>query len=247
MKMQTLAQVNPRASYEFDPKKVALKRMRVQARIAHAISIWSTIEALTANIILHALHGDMRAAVHMYAAITSATASNAALKAAIRTGLRPEYAELFDAIWQIGGELVEDRHRLAHWIMGYSEEIPNAVLLFNPRDGLKRGAHNISVGRLGQPDQFTPRPLNKIRVASVEYLDDLRARLLGQMHRIMAFMAILEMYETDDDVDAAAIDERYRRLCTEPRIRHQLDSGPGGKNRPKAQQRRRSKASRDHS
>jgi hypothetical protein len=237
MKMQTLAQLNPKASYEFDPEKVALKRMRVQARIAHAISIWSAIEALTANVISHALHGDMRAAVHMYTAITSATASNAALKAAVRAGLQPEYAELFNAIWEIGADLADDRHKLAHWVMGYSKEIPNAVLLLNPKDGIRRGAHNISVGRLGQPDQFTPRPLNKIRVASVDYLDDFRGRLLDQMHRIGSFLEMLSMYETDEP-DASTIEERYRQLCNLPEIHRTLARRrERGKNKPKAPQR----------
>jgi hypothetical protein len=119
MKMKTLAQVNSKANYSFDPVDVASCPPEVLARVARCISIWSLIEALTANVALFAVKGDMRVPMEMYLSITSSGAANAALKTAVRVGLEPKYRELFDAIWTISGELASERHKLAHWGMGY--------------------------------------------------------------------------------------------------------------------------------
>ena len=173
MKMKTLAQVNSKANYSFDPVDVASCPPEVLSRVTRCISIWSMIEAFTASVALYAVKGDIRVAMEMYASIKSSGAANAALNTAVRMGLEPKYGELFNAIATLSGELASERHKLAHWGMGYSRDIPNAILLLNPTDGFKRGAHNISVGRLGQYAKFTPRPINKVRVCSAEYLDHL--------------------------------------------------------------------------
>jgi hypothetical protein len=219
--MKTLTQVNAKAKYTFVPSEVGSNRPEVQTRMVRCISTWSFIEALTAHIVAFSLKGDMRVAVEMYLAITSATASNAALKTAVRVGLDRKYAELFNAIWILGGELVGERHKLAHWTLGYSADVPNALLIMDPKEGVKRGAHNISIGRLPQIGRFTPRPINKIRVLSIEYLDGLIEALDAQLARVHRFLNLLEMQESETP-KASLIQRRYRQLCNEPQIRQAL-------------------------
>ena len=221
MRMKTLSQVNPKADYSFDPRDVGLKRPYVQARIARVIAIWAGIESLTVNVLLNALGGDIRIASEMFLSVTSGAASRAALKTAIRLGLPPDRAAIFNAIWTISGELVDDRHKLAHWIVGYSKDIPNALLLLDPKDGFRRGAHNLTFWRLGQHHKFTRRPIHKIRVLSAEYLDSLTSDFYAQQDRLMAFLDLLRLDETAD-VPPAAIQRRYDQLCNEPRIRQIL-------------------------
>ena len=218
MKMKTLAQVNSKANYSFDPVDVASCPAEVLSRVARCISIWSLIETFTAKVAIYALKGDMRVAMEMYLSITSSGAANAALKTAVRVGLEPKYSELFSAIWTISGELADERHRLAHWGMGYSKDIPNAILLLNPKDGLKRGAHNISVGRLEQYGKFTPRPINKLRVCSAEYLDHLIQTFQHHLTRILGFVYLLECCEDLPPPSRRTMKTLYDRLYNEPRI-----------------------------
>jgi hypothetical protein len=249
MKMKTLSQVNPKAEFDVDPRKIGLKRPEVLSRVAKGISVWTLIEALTAQVVIYSLKGDVRIATEMYLSITSSGASNAALKTAVRLGLPAKYAELFNAIWMLSGGLADERHRLAHWAIGYCEEIPNALLLANPRDGLKRGAHNISVGRLQQYGKFTPRPINQIRVLSVEYLDDLIERLQAQLDRIHSFIQLLSMHELvgfdgskQRASDLRSLKQEYDLLCNEPQIRQILTLARGRLKNKKATQRRRSRS-----
>jgi hypothetical protein len=238
--MKTLSQVNSKADYTFDPRHIGLKRPEIQARIARAISIWSIIDSLTVLVLGFALKGDIRIAAEMFMSITSAPASNAALKAAVRLGLKSDYAEIFNAIWTISGELVEARHRLAHWVLGYSKDIPRALLLFNPKDGFRRGASNLTFWRLGHQERFLRRrPTNKIRVLSAEYLDSLIIDFLAHASRIDAFLELLRLDETAN-VPASEIQQLYDRLYNEPRIHQTIARALGApKNTPAVREPRR--------
>jgi hypothetical protein len=241
MQLKTLTQVNSKAKYTFDPRDIGLKHQEIQTRIAHVISIWSSIEGLTASIVLWALGADVKVAAAMYSAITSAPASNAALKTAVRLGLKPKYAELFNAIWTISGELGEHRHRLAHWYVGYSSDIPNALLLLNPKDGFLRGAENMTYWHTGEHEKYTPRQLSKIRVASKEYMDTLIAELLSHLDRVTHFLELLRLSLTAD-VARAVIRRQYDRLYNEHRIHQILILARADRKSKKATQRRRSRA-----
>lgn len=240
MKMRTLAQVNSKASYSFDPADVALCPPELLAKVTRCISIWSLIESFTAQVAIFALKGDMRVAMDMFLSITSSGAANAALKTAARVGLEPRHSEIFNAIWTINGELADERHRLAHWGMGYSEDIPNAILLLNPKDGLKRGAHNISVGRLEQYGKFTPRPINKVRVCSSEYLDDLIRAFGDQLDRISGFIGMLERSEDLPIPSRRTMKQLYDRLYNEPQILQAITLMRGRQKKKKAAPKRRS-------
>lgn len=239
MKMKTLAQVNPKADYSFDPADVALCPPDILGKVTQCISIWSLIEAFTAKVAIYALKGDVRVSMEMFLSITSSGAANAALKTAVRVGLEPKYAEIFNAIWTINGQLADERHRLAHWGMGYSKDIPNAILLLNAKDGLKRGAHNISVGRLEQYGKFTPRPINKVRVCSSEYLDYLIGAFDAQLNRISGFVGLLERAEDLPHPSRRTMKQLYDRLYNEPQILQAITLMRGHQRKKRATPKRR--------
>jgi len=164
----------------------------------------------------------MRVAIEMYLSITSSSAANAALKAAVRLGLEPKYGELFNAIWTISGELASERHKLAHWGMGYSKDIPNAILLLNPKDGIRRGAHNISVGRLEQYAKFTPRPINKVRVCTSEFLDHLIQLFKSHLDRVYGFTELLSLSEATRPPSRRTLKMQYDQLYNEPEIHKKI-------------------------
>lgn len=241
--MKTLAQVNSRAKYTFDPRDVGRQRKKIHVQISRAISIWSSIESLTSNIIMNALGADVIVGAEMFLSITSAPAANAVLKTAVRLGIKPKYAELFNALWTINGELIEERHKLAHWILGFSKEVPNALLLFNPKDGFRRGAYNITFWHHGQHERFIPRQINKIRVLSSDYLEELISEFLAQLYRVDAFLNLLRL-DVTADVPASVIQRQYDQLYNEPRIHQILLLARADQKNKKAAQRRRARASR---
>src|SRR5262249_27154246 len=110
-KMQTLAQVNAKADYTFDPSRVAVKRPSTLWRVARCISLWDFVEAHYAQALAFSLKADPQVAMDMYLAITNAGAQSAALKSALRT-LPPQYRELFEAIWSLGKPLATERHKV---------------------------------------------------------------------------------------------------------------------------------------
>jgi hypothetical protein len=68
-KMQTLAQVNAKADYTFDPHTVAGKRPSTLWRMARCISLWAFIESHYAQALAFSLKGDHKVAMDMYLAM----------------------------------------------------------------------------------------------------------------------------------------------------------------------------------
>jgi len=169
------------------------------------------------RVLEHAIGGDTRIVAEMFLAITSAPAANAVLKTTVRHGLKPKYAELFNAIWTISRVLAEERHKLAYWLVGYSEAVPNALLLIDSREGFRRSAQNLNFWHLGRHEKAIPRPINKIRVASYEYLDSLIDDFTAQLERVLALVELLRLEETAH-VSPAVIQQKYDQLYDEPQI-----------------------------
>jgi hypothetical protein len=68
----------------------------------------------------------------MYGALTSTQAQMAALQAAAKASLSPEHLELFSALLVVVKRSAVHRNKVAHWLWGISEQVPDALILVNP-------------------------------------------------------------------------------------------------------------------
>jgi hypothetical protein len=209
LKMQTLAQVNAKADYTFDTHNVAGRRPSTLWRVARCISLWAATEALYGQILAFSLKGDPQIAMDMYLAIT-ANAQYAALTAATRA-LPPKYRELFEAIWSLRKPLADERHKLAHWLLGYSSDLRSGLLLMNPRDGLRQLAVNIAV-RNKKEKEFVPLSPDMIFVLSDKYLNRLAKAMELYNFSLEMFVGMLRSGDRD------LVDEQYDRLYSDPEI-----------------------------
>jgi hypothetical protein len=107
--------------------------------------------------------------------------------------------------------------------------VHGAVGIWPSRDGLKRGAHNISVGRLGQYAKFAPRPIKKVRVCSSEYLDHLIQLFEEHLNRISGLVQLLSLHEASHPPSRRTVKTQYDRLHNEPQILQKINVMRGHK------------------
>jgi hypothetical protein len=103
-----------------------------------AIASWSNVEAFMLRLFMQLLGGNESLAASVFLALENQASKTAAISAAAATALRERPAELnvLRAILSITKTNEKDRNKLAHGTWGDSPNIPDAVLLVNPRASL---------------------------------------------------------------------------------------------------------------
>lgn len=224
MIIPTLAQINARALYTFRPDEVEGRRPATLARIATCISRWAVIEAMYGQVVAFSLQGNSKISMAMYLAITSAGAQSSVLKTVTRLSLPSKYRIMFEAIWILGSPLAEERHRLAHWLLGYSKDVKSGLLLLDPKDGLRQLTHNLTLRRGHRPSPLSP---NEIRVATNSYLNDLNRRLANYYYSVSLFVGMISM-QRGFRWSNPKTEWQYQLLYNEPQIRAAIDRLSGG-------------------
>lgn len=100
-----------------------------------AIASWSNVEAFLLRLFLHLLGGNQSLASSVYLSLEGQSAKIAAIRAAAKGALSDKAEELaaLNAILAIAKTNEKDRNKLAHWSWGDSSDLPDALLLFDPR------------------------------------------------------------------------------------------------------------------
>jgi hypothetical protein len=112
--------------------------------------------------------------------------------------LEARYFDLLQAILRVAKIGQSGRDKLAHWIWGYSPQIPDAFLLANPRDTVS-GITNETVYVYKQRD--------------FDDIIKLNDRLCGYG---LQFLFILRKHVANED------DALYHELCAEPDLQDKL-------------------------
>jgi hypothetical protein len=108
---------------------------RLAAVALEAIASWSNVEAFLLRLFVQLLGGAEALATSVYMALEGQSAKSSAIRAAASTVLRdkPQVMAVLEAILAIARTNEKDRNKLAHWVWGDSADLPDALLLFDPR------------------------------------------------------------------------------------------------------------------
>lgn len=196
----------------------ALRHQPELAAIAmNVVSQWAVNEVRMARILVELLGAQSRPVVAMHSALTSTQAQTAALRAVAKTMVSAERWPIFDAALLVVKKLAKERNRIAHWIFGYSEQVPDAFLLINPADfidgeveyheGIAKGA-NVMDMTLRKEGAFI---YDKIEFERV-YMD-----------AVLAQSIIIRLTFLCSPSQLASL--AYDQLSNEPLIRSVLDRG----------------------
>ena len=166
-----------------------------------AIASWSNVEGFMLRLFMQLLGGNESLAASVFLALENQSSKTSAINAAAATTLSDRPAELavLRAILAIAKSNEKDRNKLAHWTWGDSPEIPDGLLLVDPR---------ASLGQLDRSEVYV------YRAADFQRIIGANDRLCGYG---LSFNFILRGHAANRD------DGLLVELEAEPEIRERLN------------------------
>jgi len=111
-----------------------------------AVASWSKVESFLLQLFVQLFGGNNTLAAEVFLSLQGQAAKSAAIRAAANSVLKERQQELrvLNAILAISKTNEKARNKLAHWTWGDSPDLPNALLLVDPRvfiqDAIERSA-----------------------------------------------------------------------------------------------------------
>jgi hypothetical protein len=101
---------------------------------AEVIASWSNVEAFMMRLFIDLMGGPADLAARVYLALEAQSAKSAAINAAAEAKLTLKEREMLRAILALAKTHQKTRDKVAHWSWGISPQLPEALLLANPKD-----------------------------------------------------------------------------------------------------------------
>jgi hypothetical protein len=130
-----LSSVRPRAGYVL--AAVGTHSLRFNEKLARqameGISSWANVDFNMLQIYITLAGGAGADAATVFLSIESDGARKNAVAALAARKLDAQHQRIFSAILKVMGRRYRERNKLAHWVWGYSPQLPDALLLADPR------------------------------------------------------------------------------------------------------------------
>lgn len=190
-----------------------LKRPEMAAELGRAIAQWSLVETLLGDMLSTMLSADPKPALAMFSAIVSTTAQRSALEAVASSVLEHDDARNFRAIMRIFSRVGAERNKLAHWVFGIADELPDALLLLEPkhwRAGTAATITAINAGRASIHKERAKPVWDNAYVYKKADIADISDRAMSLARIISLFQGSIDPHVSPDLRDA-----RRRELPSE--------------------------------
>lgn len=164
MTAKPLSHIKNVANISFAPGSVG-KRPKLAPHVMHVIELWSFADARLLFIGRHCLGGNAFVSTAMMQSIDSQTAQRAMVLAGVKQTLPASKFKLFDAAFHttLGSRKV--RHQFAHHYWGTSDDLPDALLIQDPKH-----AHNEMAARIQLGVRTTVSEIDRSTIESPRFL-----------------------------------------------------------------------------
>jgi hypothetical protein len=193
-----------------NPAEAMELRPALAVKVSQCIGTSALVELWLGLTLAHLMKADHRAALAMFNSVQSRSAQAGMLRAAAEEALssQPE-KDLFECILSAGIlPAFKERDKLAHWIWGYSLQLPHDLLLMEPIENQDFHVQMFIEAK------FDPCRDN-VYVVTEQYL----ASVVEKLKRALSFagrtVALLRMHDPERA-------QQYLRLSSEPEIQAAL-------------------------
>lgn len=132
MPPQPLSRVRSNAGMSIEIDAIS-KRPALAPLVLEAIATWAHSDTLLADLTAKFLEADFEIVTKMLQALTSNEGRLAAIRAAAKHALSEDDNQLFEIVLKVTKPSRDKRNDFAHHLWGYSNELPNALLLVDPK------------------------------------------------------------------------------------------------------------------
>jgi hypothetical protein len=129
---QPLNRVVPDASFMHNPN-VLDDKPHLSKYVANIFGFWTLIEYRLSLLLIRVLGADAHPAIAIFSTLTAQHLQLKALEAAAKAALSTEEFDVFQAGIDVTDSAQSQRNKLAHWIWGSCPELPDALLVADPK------------------------------------------------------------------------------------------------------------------
>ncbi|MGH9436691.1 MAG: hypothetical protein ACRD22_02045 [Terriglobia bacterium] len=134
---QILGQMSKEIKFSIGTQDFSASNERPKLALAamNIIAKWSVLEGFLSQLFVNMLGSNPYPGAAIYQALTSAAAQDAAFRAIAAIATKDssqDEKDIFEAILKLVKNTRQRRNKIAHWVWGYSEDIPDGVLLCDP-------------------------------------------------------------------------------------------------------------------
>jgi hypothetical protein len=136
--------------------------------VASIFALWARVEHSLSLLLVSVLGADAEPAIAMFATLTAQYLQMGALQAAAKAALSADDFDVFCAAINMTVSVRTSRNHLAHWIWGTCEQLPDALLLAEPKAQKDRDRElKLAFERADGPDVNEIINLNRYDPATV--------------------------------------------------------------------------------
>ena len=130
---QPLSRVHPKVTSVMWTSDALASKPEMAEFVASIISLSTEIDHELKLLMARMLGAKQRAALAIYSLLETHRLERAALRAAAKATLTCDEFRIFDAVMSGARSAQSERHRLAHWHWGLCHDLPDALLLTDPK------------------------------------------------------------------------------------------------------------------
>ena len=200
--------------------RVMQKRATLAAKVAQSIAFWAEIEVLLGMFLACVLHANEKAVLAIYTGLENRAAQLRMIESASTAALNQNHADVVSVVLNVlVRPAMRYRDKLAHWCWGFTDELPDALLIRDQEQHLVNYAATLRLqGETGRIGSGVPVNFDSIFVVRDGDLDSYLSQLEHlelTLRRLMASVWIAN--------SAAEHAEHLRMLSSEPRIQAGLE------------------------
>jgi hypothetical protein len=199
-------------------RNAVAQRRTVGIKIAECISEWAEIETVLGLFLALLLHANEKAALAMYSAVENRAAQLRMISSAAESTLKPSH---FDAISVLLSSAIrpcmKERDRLAHWCWGYSDQVPEYLLITEPSNKLALLLNAVNNQAKGLKPPTIRVDFNKVFVLTAEDLERTLSRFSDALELLQVALASVWAANSQQSRD-----EYLQQLSNKPQIRSGL-------------------------
>jgi hypothetical protein len=199
---------------KFSPNWNALDdKPEMSALVASIFGCWGYIERELGLLLVRVLGADADPAIAMFSTLTAQHLQMRAIEAAARAALSPDVFDVFDAAASVVDSVQADRNRLAHWIWGSCDALPDALLLADPKSHRERTQKHM----LAQPQlvrdvqqlfqliaewsKFAPYDPSSVLVYTLDDLKRVKRDIVSAQNIMSVAALYLHFFKTKGPID----------------------------------------------
>lgn len=165
---QPLSRVKPGATVRQRPMILDHLPPKYAQLVAGIFSHWSLIEHRLNLLLVRILGADAEPALAMFATLEAQHLQFRAIEAAAKAALEEKEYDVFKATMSVARSVQTPRNQLAHWVWAHSAELPDALLLAEPKSAKDRDREFTRALESGETDSEKIAALNTFDPAHVQ-------------------------------------------------------------------------------